>query len=202
MYCGKCGAEISDTDTYCGKCGAVQKRPSSRPSVGPSRTKLLATATITLLVLAGLFGSGLIQQLLSKSPLSLPSQSTGTSTASSRATTSRVSAETSNIASIAETSSSTSSFLVAPPSVFSSLPDSPTAVGCYDYGQAGLENVTCLSPEEVLKYGHLPGHFLGIGSNNAGNLFGRPTRLTYGLVMVNIHNFGSEWDSSLVAWRV
>ncbi|MGA2459796.1 MAG: zinc-ribbon domain-containing protein [Candidatus Bathyarchaeia archaeon] len=197
MYCGKCGAEISDTDTYCGKCGAVQKRPYvQRPtsSVGSSRTRMLAAATITLLVLAGLFGSGLIQQLLSKSPLSLPSQSTGTSTV---VTTSRVSAETSNIASIAETSSSASSFMVAPSSVFSSLPNSPTAVGCYDYGQAGFANATCLSSEEVLKYGHLPGHFLGIGSNNAGNPSGHPTLLTYGLVMVNIHNFGSEWDSSL-----
>ena len=200
MHCGKCGAEISDTDTFCGKCGAVQEKPRTPGRVSP-RTKLLAAAAIAILVLAGLFGSGLVQQMLSKSPLSLPSQSTSTSTASSSsATISRVSAETSNIASTAETSSSTSSLPAEPPSVFTaSMASAPTAVGCYRYGQAGWENVACLSQEAVQKWGGFPGPFLGIISTQGGKLIGGPqpgkTQIRFGVVMVGIRNFGSDSDS-------
>ena len=200
MHCGKCGAEISDTDTFCGKCGAVQERPRTPGMVSP-RTKLLAAAAIAILVLAGLFGSGLVQQMLSKSPLSLPSQSTSTSTASSSsATISRVSAETSNTASTAEASSSTSSLPAEPPSVFTaSMASAPTAVGCYRYGQAGWENVACLSQEAVQKWGGFPGPFLGIISTQGGKLIGGPqpgkAPLRFGVVMVGIRNFGSDSDS-------
>jgi hypothetical protein len=209
MHCGKCGAEISDTDRFCGKCGAVQERPRT-VSVGSPRTKLLAAATITILVLAVLFGSGLIQQMRSGSPLSLPWQSTSTSAASSlTVTTSRTSAETSNIpstmgtsstTSTAETSSSTSSLPGEPPSAFSaSLASAPTAVGCYRYGQAGWENIACLSLEAVQKWGGFPGPFLGIISTQGGKLIAGPqpgkTPLRFGIVMVGIRNFGSDSDS-------
>ena len=180
---------------FCGKCGAVQERPRTASRVS-SRTKLLAAATITILVLAGLFGSGLIQQMLSKSPLSLPSQSTSTSAASSpTVTTSQTSAETSNIPSTAETSSSTSSLPATPPPVLASIQNWPSAVGCYYYGQAGWEYVTCLSREAVLKYHLFPGYFLGIHSYQPASSFTLPPRLTYGIVMVNIQLFGSETDS-------
>jgi len=200
MHCGKCGAEISDADTFCGRCGAVQERPRT-PGMGSSRTKLLAAAAIAILILAGLFGSGVIQQMLSTSPLSLPSQSTSTSTASSSsATTSRVSSETSNIPSTAETSSSTSSLPAEPPSVFTaSLASAPTAVGCYRYGQAGWENVACLSQGAVQKWGNFPGSFMGIISTQGGKPIAGPqpgkTQIKLGVVMVDIRNFGSDTDS-------
>lgn len=197
MYCGICGAEISDTDEYCGKCGARQKIQPTPSMPSRSRTKLIAAVVILILILAGLFGSGLIKQMPSTSFPSLTSQSTGTSTVSSSSvTTSRVSAETSNIASTAEASSSTSNLPSEPPSVFSSSKPAPTAVGCYHYNQGEWENVTCLPSEEVLKWGNLPGPFLGIQSHSSPSSPITPsTRLTYGIVMVNIRYFGAEADT-------
>ena len=192
MYCGKCGAEISDTDQYCGKCGALQETQRTPTVPSHPRTKLLAALVILILIMAGLFGSGLLKQMLSTS---LPSQLTETSTVNTTYPTSQVSAETSINASTAETSSTTSSLPVEPPSIFSNSKPAPTAVGCYHYGQDDWENVTCLPSEEVLRWGNLPGPFLGILSNTPPSPPMTSTRLTYGIVMVNIRYFGAEADT-------
>ena len=197
MYCGKCGAEISDDDEFCGKCGAAQVR-TPPPNKGSPRIRLLAVVVIAVLILAGLFGSGLIQQLLSPSPLSLPSQTTNASTSSSL-TTSRVSAETSNIASTAETVSSSSLPLVTPAGFSDSLASVPTVVGCYGYSQGGWETVSCLSQEEIQSWGGYPGPFLGIISTQGGKLIAGPqpgkTPIRSGIVTVGVRNFGAVSDS-------
>jgi hypothetical protein len=161
------------------------KQRNRRLLAMPKRAKLLAVIIVIVLAAGALFGSGLIQQMLSQSgPTSLSS-----------VTVSGATTGTGSIRSTARTSFTTSGPPAAPPSVFSgNVPPSPTAVGCYRYGQAAWQSGTCLSSEDRLKFGKYPGAFLGINSN-AGGGGGSGTLLTYGILMVNFNEYQGETDS-------
>ncbi len=197
VYCGKCGTQNSTGSDFCVNCGiklhpalvevSTETAPSTSPTVkGKSawnRTKYLAVFIILILIVATLFGSGVIQRMVS--PMSPPpSQYTGSSSSvTPTAVTSGVRTSSS--------STRTSFSSTAPPIDIRSIPSPPLVVGCYQYVGGKWGTVPCLSQESVRKFGQFPDAYLGIGQSTSPSV----TPLTFGYVQVAFKDYHGETDS-------